>query len=141
MCCCFYILSSKERAKCLLKLNVFLCKLSCQSNEGAVSLTQLVLAAKQFLTSFNMYSVKPAVEPWTQILSTLGNSNQKQTICLFVQKEKKENHYFNTAALPAVSLMGRDRKLFPPAKCLWIEFLAQERKKVSEVLRKWPRRV
>lgn len=32
-------------------------------------------------------------------------------------------------------------KLFPPAKCLWIELLAQERKKVNEVLRKWLRRV
>lgn len=139
MCCCFYIFSSNEQTKCLLKLNVFLCKLSCQSNEGVVSLTQLVLAVKQFLTSFNMYGVKPAVEPWTQILSTLGNSNQKQTICLFVRGKK--NHYLNTASLPAVSLMGRDRKLFPPAKCLWIELLAQERKKVNEVLRKWLRRV
>lgn len=83
---------------------------------------------------------------WSLLLSPGHKSCQLLVIVtrskLFVYLSgKKKNHYLKTASLPAVSLMGGDRKLFPPAKCLWIELLAQERKKVNEVLRKWLRHV
>lgn len=82
---------------------------------------------------------------WSLLLSPGHKSCQLLVIAtkrkLFVYLYGKKSHYLNTAAFPVVRLMGRDRKLCPPAKCLWIELLAQERKKVSEVSRKWLRRV
>lgn len=78
-----------------------------------MSLTQLVLAVKQFLTSFNMYSVKPAVEPWTQILSTLGNSNQKQTICLFVRGKKSLSEHCITSSSQS---HGKRQKIIPSSQ-------------------------
>lgn len=107
----------------------------CFCVSSAVSQMKAWCLWPRWFWQLNSFWLLSTCTVWSLLLSPGHKSCQLLVIVtkskLFVYLYKKNIYYFNTAALPAVSLMGRDRKLFPPAKCLWIEF-AGPGKKESE---------